>query len=296
MDRRTQGAITALTACLLWGLFPIYWKALKHVPATQILAHRVIWSLLFLILLLSVQSRWGEVKALVSSWSRGRTFLVTSLLLGANWWAYVWAVNTDQIVESSLGYFILPLVNVMLGRVFLKERLNRAQTLAVGLAFIGVLLLTVQYGRVPWIAFTLAFSFGVYGLLRKTARAESMVGLSSEMGILLPISLIYLVVLGSQGSGAFDSVNLRTDILLAGAGVVTAIPLLLYAHAVRRIRYSTIGLLQYISPTGHLLLGVFLYREPFTHVHAISFACVWMAILIYSISSLAMVKRKKESW
>jgi chloramphenicol-sensitive protein RarD len=296
MDRRTQGTITALGACLLWGLLPIYWKALKHVPTTQILAHRVIWSLLFLIILLSVQNRWGEVKALVSSWSRGRTFLVTSLILGANWLTYIWAVNTDQIVESSLGYFINPLVNVMLGRVFLKERLNRTQKFAVGLAFIGVLLLTVQYGRVPWIAFTLAFTFGVYGLLRKTARAESMVGLSSEMGILLPISLVYLVFLGSQGSGAFDSVNLRTDILLAGAGVVTAIPLLLYAHAVRRIRYSTIGLLQYISPTGHLLLGVFLYREPFTHVHAISFACVWMAILIYSISSLEMVKGTKESW
>jgi len=296
MDRRTQGTIAAISSALIWGLLPAYWKALKHVPTTQILGHRVVWSFVVVILLISMQRRWDEARTTLSHRSNVRVFLATSLLLGVNWLTYIWAVNTDQIVESSLGYFINPLVNVLLGMVFLRERLNRWQTISVLLAFIGVLFLTVQFGRVPWIAFILAFTFGFYGLLRKTARAESMVGLSYEMAFLTPIAVVYLIYLGMCGSGAFVSVSVTTDLLLAGAGVVTCAPLLLYTYAVRRIRYSTIGLLHYMSPTGHLLLGVFLYKEPFTGVHAISFGCVWVAIVIYSISSLAMAKRTKESW
>jgi chloramphenicol-sensitive protein RarD len=292
MEDTTKGTITTISAFFLWGIFPIYWKALYHVPSTEILAHRVIWSLVFMLFLLSIQGRWKETKYIIFISRDIPRFLFTSVLLAVNWLTYIWAVNTNQIVEASLGYFINPLVNVCLGMIFLKERLYRWQVVSVMLAFIGVLFLTMQYGRVPWIAFTLAFSFGTYGLLRKTAKAGSMVGLLFETAILTPIALAYTITLGIQGSGAFFSIGLQTDVLLTGAGLVTAIPLLLFAHGARRIQYSTVGFLQYIAPTGQLLVGVFFYKELFTSTHAISFGFVWMAIIIYSISSLLSYKKQ----
>ncbi len=292
MDNITKGTITTISAFFLWGIFPIYWKALKHVPSTQILAHRVVWSLVFILFLVSVQRRWKEANPSISFYPNVPRFLFTSFLLGANWLTYIWAVNTNQIVEASLGYFINPLVNVCLGMVFLRERLYRWQIISVVLAFIGVLFLTLHYGRVPWIAFTLAFTFGTYGLLRKTARAGSIVGLLFEAAILTPIALVYVITLGVQGSGAFGSIGFQTDILLTGAGLVTAIPLLLFAHGARRIQYSTVGFLQYIAPTGQLLVGVLLYKELFTYTHAISFGFVWVAIIIYSISSFISYKKQ----
>jgi chloramphenicol-sensitive protein RarD len=292
MEDTTKGTITTISAFFLWGIFPIYWKALYHVPSTEILAHRVIWSLAFMLFLFSIQGRWKEIKSIIFISRDIPRFLFTSVLLAVNWLTYIWAVNTNQIVEASLGYFINPLVNVCLGMIFLRERLYRWQILSVMLAFIGVLFLTMQYGRVPWIAFTLAFSFGTYGLLRKTAKAGSMVGLLFETAILTPIALAYTITLGIQGSGAFFSIGLQTDVLLTGAGLVTAIPLLLFAHGARRIQYSTVGFLQYIAPTGQLLVGVFFYKELFTSTHAISFGFVWMAIIIYSISSLLSYKKQ----
>jgi len=292
MDNTTKGTITTISAFFLWGIFPIYWKALHHVPSPQILAHRVIWSLVFMLFLLSVQRRWMEVKFSISLSRDISRFLFTSVLLAVNWLTYIWAVNTNQIVEASLGYFINPLVNVCLGMLFLKERLYRWQILSVVFAFIGVLFLTLQYGRVPWIAFTLAFSFGAYGLLRKTAKVGSMVGLLFETAILTPLALAYAITLGIQGSGAFFSIDLHTDVLLIGAGLVTAVPLLLFAHGARRIQYSTVGFLQYIAPTGQLLIGVFFYKELFTRTHAISFGFVWVAIIIYSISSFLSYKKQ----
>jgi chloramphenicol-sensitive protein RarD len=218
-------------------------------------------------------------------------FLVTSFLLAGNWLIYIWAVNSNQIVEASLGYFINPLVNVCLGMVFLRERLYRSQIISVVLALAGVLLLTLQYGRLPWIALVLAVTFGTYGLLRKTAEAESMVGLLFDTGFLAPIFLLYLIFLAAHGSGALVSINLKTDILLVGAGVVTAVPLLLFAYGARRIRYSTVGFLQYIAPTGQLLIGVLLYREQFTRAHGIAFGLVWVALLLYSTSTFMTYKR-----
>ena len=291
MDNTTKGTITTISAFFLWGVFPIYWKALHHVSSTQILAHRVIWSLVFILCLVSLQRRWKEARYSISLSRDIPRFLITSVLLAINWLTYIWAVNTNQIVEASLGYFINPLVNVCLGMIFLRERLYRWQVLSVVLAFIGVLFLTMHYGRVPWIAFTLAFSFGAYGLLRKTAKAGSMVGLLFETAILTPFALAYTIGLEIQGSGAFFSIGLKTDVLLAGAGMVTAIPLLLFAHGARRIQYSTVGFLQYIAPTGQLLVGVLFYKELFTRTHAISFSFVWMAIIIYSISSFLSYKK-----
>ena len=295
MDESTRGTISAITAFFLWGIFPIYWKALQHVSSTQILAHRVVWSLVFVLVLLSIQRRWNEAKSVISFYPNVCIFLVTSFLLGGNWLIYIWAVNSNQIVEASLGYFINPLVNVCLGMVFLRERLYRSQFISVLLAFVGVLFLTLQYGRLPWIAFTLALTFGTYGLLRKTAKAGSIVGLLFDTGFLAPIFLLYLVFLAAHGSGAFVSTNLKTDVLLIGAGVVTAVPLLLFAYGARRIQYSTVGFLQYIAPTGQLLVGVFLYREQFTRAHAIAFGLVWVALLLYSTSTFMTRKRRIPS-
>jgi len=295
MDESTKGTISTITAFFVWGIFPIYWKALQHVSSTQILAHRVVWSLAFVLVLLSIQRRWNEAKSVMSFYPNMSIFLVTSFLLGGNWLIYIWAVNSNQIVEASLGYFINPLVNVCLGMVFLRERLYRSQFVSVALAFVGVLFLTLQYGRLPWIAFTLALTFGTYGLLRKTAKAGSMVGLLFDTGFLAPISLLYLLFLAAHGSGAFVSINLKTDALLIGAGVVTAVPLLLFAYGARRIQYSTVGFLQYIAPTGQLLVGVFLYREQFTRAHAIGFGLVWVALLLYSTSTFLTYKRRIPS-
>ncbi|MBA7691612.1 Protein RarD [subsurface metagenome] len=291
MDESTRGTISAITAFFLWGIFPIYWKALQHISSTQILAHRVVWSLVFVLVLLSFQRRWNEAKSVISFYPNVSIFLVTSFLLGGNWLIYIWAVNSNQIVEASLGYFINPLVNVCLGVVFLRERLYRSQFISVVLAFVGVLFLTLQYGRLPWIAFSLAITFGTYGLLRKTAKAGSMVGLLFDTGFLAPIFLLYILFLAAHGSGAFVSTNLKTDVLLIGAGIVTAAPLLLFAYGARRIQYSTVGFLQYIAPTGQLLVGVLLYKELFTRTHAISFGFVWVAIIIYSISSFMGYKK-----
>ncbi|MBE9521591.1 MAG: EamA family transporter RarD [Proteobacteria bacterium] len=295
MDESTRGTISTITAFFLWGIFPIYWKALQHVSSTQILAHRVVWSLVFVIVLLSIQRRWNEVKSVISFYPNVSIFLVTSFLLGGNWLIYIWAVNSNQIVEASLGYFINPLVNICLGMVFLRERLYRSQFISVLLAFVGVLFLTLQYGRLPWIAFTLAITFGTYGLLRKTAKAGSMVGLLFDTGFLAPIFLLYILFLAAHGSGAFVSINLKTDVLLIGAGVVTAVPLLLFAYGARRIQYSTVGFLQYIAPTGQLLVGVFLYREQFTRAHAIAFGLVWVALFLYSTSTFVAYKRRIPS-
>jgi chloramphenicol-sensitive protein RarD len=291
VDKTTSGTVTTISAFLLWGFFPIYWKILRHVPSTQILAHRVIWSLAFLVLLLFIQGRWRDTKILAPFYPNTLTFIITAFILGGNWLLYIWAINSGQIVEASLGYFINPLVNVFLGMAILRERIYRWQKVSLILALIGVLCLIFRYGRIPWIALVLAFTFGTYGLLRKTSRAGSMVGLFFDTAILSPIVLTYLIILASHGSGAFLCIDRRTDMLLMGSGVVTAIPLLLFAHGARRIPYSAVGFFQYIAPTGQLLLGVFLYGEPFTSTHAICFVFVWMAIVIYSFSSLALYRK-----
>jgi chloramphenicol-sensitive protein RarD len=291
MDKTASGTMTTIGAFLMWGFLPIYWKALRHVPSTQILAHRVIWSLVFIAILLLIQGRWRDTKIFFPFYPNTLIFIITAFILATNWLTYIWAVNSDQIVESSLGYFINPLVNVFLGMVFLRERLFRWQLFALLLALMGVLFLIFHYGRIPWIALVLAFTFGTYGLLRKTSRAGSMVGLFFDTAILSPIFLTYLIILHAHESSAIFCVDRRTDVLLMGAGIVTAIPLLLFAHGARRIQYTAVGFFQYIAPTGQLLIGVLVYGEPFTSTHAISFGLVWIAIAIYLISIVFHYKR-----
>lgn len=279
-----QGLIAAAGAYLIWGLFPIYWKLLAVVPASQIMAHRIAWCALFVALWLSLREGWGWLRTL--SPRLLAMLSASAFFIACNWWLYIWAVNAGHIVETSLGYFINPLVSVLLGVVVLRERLNPRQWLAVACAAAGVIWLTVQAGRLPWIALALAVSFGSYGLLRKIAVVPAVQGLMVESGLLLLPALVYLGWAQQTGVGAFGHLPLYQELLLIAGGLVTALPLVMFAFGARRIPLSTIGVLQYLAPTLQLLCGVFLYDEPFTRAQGLGFACIWGALLIYAIDGL----------
>lgn len=281
---RTKGTWFVLGAYILWGLLPLYWKALIQVPPMQILAHRIIWSFVFVTLLLVWQNRWSEFKSTFRVRKNRNIIFLTAGIIGTNWFIYIWAVNNNHIVDTSLGYFINPLITVLLGVIFLHERLGFWQIVACGLAFVGVTNLTVQHGTFPWIALSLALTFGFYGLLRKTAHVESMVGLAAEIGLLSPILVIYLLALEYKGTGATGHVGPDLHLLLIGAGVVTATPILWFTIGVRKIPLSLAGFLQYLAPSLQLMLGVLVYNEPFTRTHLISFSFIWVALLMFSIS------------
>ncbi|MBN1222316.1 MAG: EamA family transporter RarD [Candidatus Aminicenantes bacterium] len=286
LDRRERiiGTWYAIAAFLSWGVLPVYWKALQQVPATEILPYRIIGSFLFLALFNRVKKRWPAVRKSYSSQSNRLSSLISAVFIGFNWFVFIWAVNAGHIVEISMGYYINPLLSVFLGILFLKERLNFWQTVALFLATFGVLFMTVQHGRVPWIALSLALSFGIYGLLRKTAQVGSVTGLTAETAVLSPFALVFLIVLWTQGGSSLGKASIPVHLLLFGAGIATAVPLVWFARGARRIPLSTVGFIQYLAPTLHLLLGVFLYREPFTSTHAVSFILIWIALLIYSVS------------
>ncbi|MCS7011766.1 MAG: EamA family transporter RarD [Anaerolineales bacterium] len=276
-----QGILYALGAYGTWGLFPAYWKLLKHVPALQLLSHRIIWSFLFLLAFLLATKQWTKFRRAIVSLKVLSLYLVAAVLIGVNWLTYVWAVNAGYIVETSLGYFINPLLNVLLGVLFFRERLRPLQWLPVMLAAVGVIYLTWAYGRLPWIALLLAFSFGFYGLVKKIAPLSSVFGLSLETGLLFLPALGWLLVAERGGQGAFLHAGLATDLLLVGAGPITSIPLLMFAAAAQRIPLSMLGIIQYIAPTLQFLLGIFAFREPFTHAQLIGFSIVWTALLLF---------------
>ncbi|GAB4384846.1 MAG: EamA family transporter RarD [Elainellaceae cyanobacterium] len=290
----TAGALYAVLAYSSWGLLPIYWKFFGKTPAVEVLSHRIIWSMLFLAGLLLLQHRGAELGQLRHSPKHLRILLATAILLSFNWGLYIYGVNTDRVIETSLGYFINPLVNVLLGFVFLKERLNRAQTIAVGLASLGVAYFVWQFGQIPWIALALALSFGLYGLLRKVVPVSPMVGLTVETLLVTPIALIFVGVLAATGVGQLG-VDWRITGLFVGAGVMTSFPLLWFNNAAKRLRLSTLGFFQYLAPTLQLLLGVFLYHEPFTPTHLITFGLIWLALLIYSVTSLLHQRSKRTA-
>jgi chloramphenicol-sensitive protein RarD len=276
----------ALLAYGAWGVLPVYWKIFVGIPATEVLAHRMVWALPFTLALLLAARRMGEFIDLVKRPRRLALMVLTSSILALNWGTYIYGVNTDRIVETSLGYFINPLVNVALGFLFLKERFNRWQVAALALASLGVGIFIWSVGTLPWIALTLAVSFGFYGLLRKLAPAGPLPGLAAETLVLAPVACLYLAVLHRNGQSHFGQDSTIT-LALAASGAVTALPLLWFAQAARRMRLSTVGLFQYMAPTMQLLLGVFLYKEPFTQAHVITFSCIWVALAIYSGSALA---------
>ena len=284
------GVLYGVAAFGWWGLCAIYFKAVAHVPALQVLAHRVVWSLLFLIALIAFQQNWTVVARV---WRDRRTLArlgLTTVLIANNWGLFIWAVANDRLLEASLGYFINPLVNVLLGFIFLRERLRRMQGISVVLALAGVAFMVVRYGHLPWIALVLAFSFGFYGLIRKTADVPPLVGLTVETALMLPLALVYLVVQQLRGAGAFGA-DWATSLLLMAAGIITAVPLLWFVAAAKRLRYVTMGFIQYLAPTGQFLLAVLVYHEAFTSDHLITFAFIWAALVLYSVDSVIQPRR-----
>ena len=287
------GLIYAASAFLIWGLSPLYWKALGAVPALEIIAHRVVWSFLFLMGLILLQRRWSEFAEILKSGRMLLTLMLTAILVSANWLLYIWAVNNNHMLQASLGYYINPLVNVVLGMLFLRERLRRPQILAVMLAAGGVLYLTTAYGEFPWISLTLALSFGLYGLIRKVAPVGALVGLAVETMLLSPPALIYLIHLNSQEADTILRVSLKLDLLLIGCAPLTAAPLLFFTLGAKRLYLSTLGLMQYIGPSGMFLLAIFHYNEPFSTTQIWTFAMIWAALGIYSTDSVIYYRRER---
>jgi chloramphenicol-sensitive protein RarD len=286
------GIINASLAFLCWGLFPLYFHALNEVPPGQILAHRVLWSLLFLTIVLTVRRQWQWLPAVLRQPRVIGSFVASALLLSLNWLVYIWAVNNGHVIEASLGYFINPLVNIMFGYLLLKERLRTGQWAAIALAGLGVAWLTWQAGTVPWIALILAASFGGYGLMRKTAALGALEGLSFETMALFPLALGYVIWLSLHGQNSFiNSAADSTRWLLAAAGPITAIPLLLFATGAREIPLSALGLLQYISPTIQFLLGVWMFHEAFTAERMVGFLLIWGALALYAAEGLWRSRR-----
>jgi len=284
------GVISAATAFLIWGASPIYWKLLKAVPALEILMHRIAWSFIFLAPLVLIQGRRELISALKDKFSL-MMLAGSTLMVALNWLIYIWAVTHDQVLQASLGYFICPLVNVVLGMVFLKERLRRAQIVAVVLAIGGVFYLTIHFGHIPWIALSLAISFGLYGLIRKTIIAGALVGLTVETLLLFIPALVYLLLLDRTGGGFFWRDGWRMSIILIGTVLPTAPPLLLFTFGARRLNLSTVGFLQYIMPSCAFMLAVFLYQEPFEKAQLVTFVTIWVALAIFSIDSVVSGQR-----
>jgi len=278
-----KGLLYAAGAYITWGLFPIYWKWLHQVPAVELIAHRIAWSFIMLALVLIFTRKTADFWSVANKRAVIGIYFTAALLIGANWLMYVWAVNAGFIVETSLGYFINPLLSVLMGVFFLRERLRPLQWLPVVLAAIGVGYLTFVYGRLPWIALTLAFTFGFYGLVKKLAPLNSLYGLTLETGILFLPALFYLVFQETNGQAFFLRDGLTTDLLLIGAGLVTTIPLLMFSSAAQRIPLSMIGIMQYIAPTLQFLLGVLVYKEPFSSHQFIGFGIVWIALIIFAV-------------
>ncbi len=284
--RAAIGVACSVGAYALWGFFPVYFKAVADVPALEVLAHRVVWSAVLVGGLISLRRGWPLVARVLAAPRLLLTLAGSATVISVNWGVFIWAVGQGRILECSLGYYINPLVSVLLGVVVLGERLRFGQWLAVVLAAVGVGVEIVTVGALPWIALTLAVSFALYGLIRKTAPVDPVSGLFIETLLLSPVALLYLAVLMLQGQGSFLAGDWRIDTLLLLAGPITALPLLLFVAGAQRIRLTTVGLLQYIAPTGHFILAVLVYEEAFTQAHLATFACIWAALAIYTLSIL----------
>ncbi len=290
-----SGPLAAAGAFILWGLFPLYIKQLQQVPALELVAHRSAWSLLFVAVLLTALRRLAWLTAIVRQPRVLATFALSAALLSANWLIYVWAVNDGRLLDASLGYFINPLFNVLLGHAVLHERPRPVQWVAVALAAAGVLWLAIGTGQIPWVALTLAGSFALYGLLRKTATLGAIEGLALETLLQAPVAVGYLLWLAAHGSGEFGHGSARVDWLLVLAGPATALPLLLFAAGARRVTMATLGLLQYLGPTLQFAIGLWIYHEPFSAGRAVGFALIWAALVIYSAESWRVLRRSRRA-
>jgi chloramphenicol-sensitive protein RarD len=292
--QHTSAFIAAVASFATWGLVPIYWKLLSRVPALEILAHRFVWTIVFLGILLSWQERWREV---IGNLRRRRSALFclgSGIMVGLNWLLFIWAVNIGHVLETSLGYFMTPIVNVLLGAFILRERLSAWQTASILIALVAVSILAFGYGHFPWIALGLCTSFGLYGLLRKQSGTAAIPGLFLETLFLLPLALFYLVILANRGALTFGPLHLVLSAILTTSGIVTAVPLIWFGYAARHLRLVTIGFLQYLSPSISFILGLFVYHETFTRQHFITFLLIWIALVLVSAEAVLRWRATKR--
>ncbi|MDX1727424.1 MAG: EamA family transporter RarD [Pseudoalteromonas tetraodonis] len=290
-----KGAIFACLAFFMWGLAPIYFKMIQHVSAFEILMHRVIWSVMFLILVVSVLNYWNKIKRILIQPKLILMLVVTSTLLGFNWGLFIWAINNNHMLDASLGYYINPLLNVLLGMVFLNERLRKLQGAAVALAFTGVLLQLISFGSFPVVAFSLATSFALYGLLRKKLQVDALPGILIEALILLPVALTYWWLMVPTETSNLPANDWLTNALLVSAGIVTTLPLLCFTGAAKRLQYTTLGFFQYIGPSLMFILAVVFYGEVFNAERVITFACIWSALAIFSWDSYHQSRKRRKA-
>lgn len=298
--QQKKGIIYAAGAYTMWGILPIYWKWVEEVPADEILAHRIVWAFVFMLIVLGVTKRFRQfIGEFVNLFKRPKLLMsltIASVLISGNWFVYIWAVNHNHVIEASLGYYINPLISILLGTVVLKEKLNFWQYVAVGLAGVGVIILTVRFGSIPWVSLSLALSFGLYGLTKKLLNYDATIGLTMETMLVTPFAIIYLVMTGAHGFGSFGSISMLSTLLLIGAGIVTALPLFYFAKGTQLIPLYMVGFLQYIAPTISLILGVFVFGEHFTSTHMIAFFCIWVALFVFSIAKTKFLVQKQPKF
>ncbi|SDP34325.1 EamA family transporter RarD [Halobacillus aidingensis] len=294
INEEKLGIFYTAGAYILWGVLPIYWKMIQEIPAFEILAHRIVWSFLFMGIVIMIARKqkefMRECRQIIKNKKQLVGITLASITISINWVTYILAVNTDHVVEASLGYYINPLVSILLGMIVLKEKFSKAQWLAFLLAALGVIYMTVNFGSVPWLALLLAFSFGSYGLLKKLVPLNAMFGLTIETLIVTPVALVFLF---QQQTGQWSTIDFGswTTAIVFGAGIVTAIPLLLFSAGAKRIPLSMVGFLQYFAPTIMLIIGIFLYDEPFTDVHAVSFTLIWAGLAVYTVTRMKRLKK-----
>ena len=279
------GIVCTVAAYCLWGILPLYWKLLNHVPAMEILAHRILWSFVFTGFIAAASMGLQPLRVILTNRRKLIPLLLSGILISGNWYAYIWAVNSNHVLEASMGYYINPLMVVLLSVFVLKEKLTFWKWTATALAAAGVVVITLQYGQVPWIALILASTFAIYGLAKKMLAVPSLLGLVVETSVVTPIALLYIARLQMDGTGSF-AINWSTSLLLAGAGIITATPLVLFAIGTQRIRFSTVGFFQYIAPTITLILGVFVFRETFSLAHFFSFGLIWAGLVVFTLDNM----------
>jgi len=277
-----------------WGLFPLFWKLLEHIPSLEVVAHRVVWSCAAYLVLVLARRRGGELRRALVSAKTLRVIVPSALLIAMNWLVFIYAVSTDRVLHASLGYFLNPLLTIVLGMIFLHERMRPAQWIAVALACLGMVFMVSLADGIPWIALVLAGTFGGYGLLRKVAPVDGLIGATMESVLLVPIGGLYLATLAVEGTGAMGQLGTRFDLLLVSAGIITAAPLVWFANAARRLTQRTLGFMQYLAPTGQLALAVLVYGEELTDVHLRGFGCIWAAVAVFTVEGWWASRRRER--
>ncbi|MBB6676778.1 EamA family transporter RarD [Cohnella lubricantis] len=285
-----QGIGYAVLSYLAWGLLPLYWRLFQDMPAWEVLAHRIVWAFVFVAVLVTAAKRWKQLKQVVSGKRNLIAVGLSSLFISANWLVFIWAVNNDHVVETSLGYYMNPLISILMAVIFLKERLSAGQWIAIALAGAGVAVMAVEFGSLPWVSLVLAGSFALYGLAKKAVKVDALLGLTWETMIVLPLSLAYLLFLQTRGESTFTELPIVQMLFLLLAGPATALPLFWFGKAASLLPLSVVGFIQYISPTTSLLLAVFVFHEPFEASELVGFGFIWLALIVYSAASLMRSK------